>query len=390
MQHLEARFKVVTPCFMGGANANDAELRVPSIKGALRFWWRALTYAECTAEAGPEGAVKQMADQERMLFGSDKVGQSRIVLSLEPSGPKDNRPKTVGRGTVLGDGPDRPVGPGARYLGYGVLEAFASRNKGTKAGELTRDCLQTPFYLVLRIGAKKRETLENVVPALRLFGLVGGLGAKSRKGYGSVNLIGLEGDGLTAWQPPRTVADYRTQLGSLLQPALACPHEPETSAFSARARVELMFENRVEPMAVLDDYGKAMVRYRSWGRNGKILGNEPSDKRFPEDHAWMKGDKRGPPTDFHPRRAVFGLPHNYGKSTRVTPQNHDRRASPLFFHVHEIGNRHIGIALLLRSRFLPEGEKIRAGNRSVPARPDWGVLETFLEKNSKRKIWPDG
>jgi CRISPR/Cas system CMR-associated protein Cmr1 (group 7 of RAMP superfamily) len=37
--------KLLTPLFMSGANQEEAEFRVASIKGALRFWWRA-THAE--------------------------------------------------------------------------------------------------------------------------------------------------------------------------------------------------------------------------------------------------------------------------------------------------------------------------------------------------------
>ena len=41
MDSVEFDLEVVTPMFLGGANVNDAELRIPSIKGMLRFWWRA-------------------------------------------------------------------------------------------------------------------------------------------------------------------------------------------------------------------------------------------------------------------------------------------------------------------------------------------------------------
>ena len=64
----------------------------------------------------------------------------------------------------------------------------------------------------LRIGAQETESLRSIVPALRLLGMLGGLGSKSRKGYGSVNLTALEGDGVDRWHPPRTEDDYRKEL----------------------------------------------------------------------------------------------------------------------------------------------------------------------------------
>ncbi|MFZ1105749.1 MAG: type III-B CRISPR module RAMP protein Cmr1 [Hyphomicrobiaceae bacterium] len=42
MHRIEAEFEIVTPMFLGGADPKgSAELRAASIKGALRFWWRA-------------------------------------------------------------------------------------------------------------------------------------------------------------------------------------------------------------------------------------------------------------------------------------------------------------------------------------------------------------
>ena len=66
MKSLEVRFKVVTPCFLGGHD-HHAELRLPSIRGALRFWWRAITHARM-AEAGRDGVIERLASAERRLF----------------------------------------------------------------------------------------------------------------------------------------------------------------------------------------------------------------------------------------------------------------------------------------------------------------------------------
>ncbi len=382
MKHIEARFRAVTPCF-AGSGEDRAELRLPSIKGVLRFWWRAHAYAAFVGERDGNRAVQRMRQCENDLFGSSETGQSRLAMRLDVK----TGPRVLEKGEVLQDDDATMIRPGARYLGYGVLEAFASERKGTQAGELIRPCLAAPFEFVLRLGAKDAAPLRSVEPALRLLGLAGGLGARARKGYGSLNLISLQGDGVEDWRSPGTIDDYRDQLTSLLGTTAACDREPEFSAFSSQARVELLFESRA-PMEVLDDYGKAMVRYRSWGRNGKILEREPSCRRFPEDHDWMKD--KAIASNFHPRRAVFGLPHNYGKGIEVKPQKHGRRASPLLFHVHRFGKRYAGIALLLRSRFLPEGEKILARGKAVSANPDWTVLTDFLDENGKRRIWPDG
>jgi len=48
MDSKEFEVEVVTPMFLGRANNLEAELRVPSIKDMLRFWWR----ATCGIERG--------------------------------------------------------------------------------------------------------------------------------------------------------------------------------------------------------------------------------------------------------------------------------------------------------------------------------------------------
>lgn len=42
MKELSFKLQVITPLFLSGAQQKEAELRPPSIRGALRFWFRAM------------------------------------------------------------------------------------------------------------------------------------------------------------------------------------------------------------------------------------------------------------------------------------------------------------------------------------------------------------
>ncbi len=370
MKRIQAKFKVVTPCFLGSA-AHEAELRLPSIKGALRFWWRALNYARIAQKTNSIIAEELLRQEEGKLFGSSDQGQSPLIMRLDTK----SLPK-VEENEVLRNESGNVVGAGARYLGYGVMDF---------RGKLTRSCLKAPFEFDLQIGVREKDTekLNQILPALKLLGLLGGLGSKSRKGYGSLNLISICNGN---WQAPASEGDYEKCLLELLKTALQYESEPEISAFSSHARIDLTNTKfkRDTAMSVLNQYGEEMVRYRSWGRNGKILDNEFSKRKFKDDHDWAKRQLH----NFHPRRAVFGLPHNYEKGIGVKPQNYDRRASPLFFHIHKINSGYIGITFLLRSRFLPSNERILANKQSVPAKPDWTVLTEFMGIVSTKTIWP--
>jgi CRISPR-associated protein Cmr1 len=94
------------------------------------------------------------------------------------------------------------------------------------------------------------------------------------------------------------------------------------------------------------------------------------------------------PRNAHPKRIVFGLPHNYGKKEQhkdVEPERFDRRASPLFIHVHQAAQNHQPITVLtfLPSRFLPAGQtRLSVGGASVELDTSslWEPVETFLER----------
>lgn len=373
---IDAAYRVVTPLFSAGADPRDPELRVPGVKGVLRYWWRALAWSRC---GGDLDAVRR---QEDRLFGSAAGGRSRVSMHLISSTLDE---KKAGVGQVL-DVPEtkRVVGEGARYLGYGVMEAFASRKKNTKEGQLTRACLRAPFDFVVRM--RGRDLTEADVASLRnaliALGTLGGLGARSRKGYGSTVLQSFRVDGVDRWDAPQSVGALRAVIAGL-----PCGDDkgalPEFTALSSRTRHVLVSSRKKEPLDLLDLVGREQIRFRSWGHNGKVLGG-PSERRFQDDHDLMKSVR----PEKHPTRIAFGLPHNYGKQPREQVGPHDRdldrRASPLFIHLHVCGGVPVAVLSFLPARFLPEGRSgVSVGGHAVPQRPEdesYRPVRDFLDR----------
>jgi CRISPR-associated protein Cmr1 len=367
--------------FIGGADpaSSPPELRVPSIKGALRFWWRALSYGRVGND------IKQLAQEEAALFGSadSEVGQSKVLLSARVLGD----PESLSKGAVLKDG-NGVVGEGARYLGYGLMEAFESAKKGTKAGQLNRPCLLAPFDFELDALFHPRlnsEAKTQVIAALKIMGLLGGLGSRSRRGYGSISLLSLTQNGNEIWRAPEDVAGLQKELAGFLTGARG--GLPSYTALSARTRIVLIDGSTSDSaLKLLSRLGRDFVFYRSWGRsqgNGtsKVL-EALSERNFEDDHNMSKGTRA---IQQPPRRAAFGLPHNYGKEDwqSVFGSEHDRRASPLFFHIHQTGAKPVGVLAFLPAVFLPNGEQVQAFGRSVPQRPDpaiWEPVANFLDR----------
>ena len=384
---IEATYRVVTPMFCAGADPKHAEVRLPSFKGVLRFWWRALAWSRL------HGDLKAIQQEEDYLFGSAGGGQGRVSMRLA----LDSVPLTVRQGEVLTlsqtDG--GIVGEGARYLGYGVMEAFASRNRGSSAGELTRACLRAPidFTVHMRLrerGALRKECkqqLASLEDALVCLGIQGGMGARSRKGYGSLVIRSLLVNGEQRWRPPQTMHDLRDALATLRRNHNVA-HQPAYTALSGETRHVLACSDKKQVMELLNLLGCELMRYRSWGHNGKVLGQQ-SERHFRVDHDLMKGNQR----NRHPERIAFGLPHNYGKGPdkQVGPcdKKLDRRASPLFIHIHECGDTPIAVLSFLPARFLPEGKSdISVGRSRVCQTPEadlYRPVEDFLERLLDRK-----
>nr|CAA6825521.1 MAG: CRISPR-associated RAMP Cmr1 [uncultured Thiotrichaceae bacterium] len=266
----------------------------------------------------------------------------------------------------------------SRYLGYGLMEAFASKKKNTQAGQLNRSCINEEQIFSVTI-ASRNPIKSSLIDSIVALGLLGGLGSRVRHGMGSVVLESISKDGQSIWEAPADIKAYQQMLKGIV--GSVATKLPPFSAFSASTRIDSLL-TASNPYNVLADFGNRILLYRSWGRDGKVLG-QTSEKRFKPDHDWSKFDR---PRDFHPRRVVFGLPHNYGPKANmsVKPAEHDRRSSPLLFHVHKIGSEYYGISLLLESDFLPAGEKIDAGGKDVPANIEWSILHDFLDGNDKQ------
>ncbi len=393
---IEATYSVVTPLFCAGANPKRAELRLSSFKGVLRYWWRALAWSRYGADLGAIGR------QEDRLFGSAGGGQSRVVMRLEstPESPKISVGEVLGVRAGAG-----VVGEGARYLGYGVMEAFARRNKQTgervRPGQLTRSCLDAPFDFVVQMRARDLDDQESrsLSDALVALGLLGGLGAKSRKGYGSLALQSLLVNGSARWSTPRSIDELQRAIVALRSGQYddRAGAYPEFTALSNRARHVLLSSVQREPLDLLDLVGREMVRFRSWGRNGKILGGQDSEKKFRDDHDLMKRHRRRS----HPRRTAFGLPHNYGKEKheQVGPDADglDRRASPLFIHIHACGDGPVAVLSFLPARFLPAGKSdISVGGSTVHQvsetelyRPIHEFIDRLLDRDRRREPFTD-
>lgn len=306
---IKAGFIISAPLYCGGFDQNTSEIRVASLRGALRSWWR-------YANGGRFESIGDMMSAESAIFGSARPGHSRqgILMSLSV------------------EGGEHPVDPrqtsSLRYLGYGVC----GMRTGTAAG--------ARFTLTLRGRGLDEAQLGSLRDAVSLMGLLGGIGGRARRGFGSLTLTHLEGDGTAenAWACPATAQEISERLTMLLG-GNASNGMPSFPAFAPGSRVFWLCEART-PDAVL---GSLQVALRT-----------------------MAQDMAGASPAGYPNKIALGLPRGKWK-----PERHNRRASPLVFHVHQCGkDSYAGLVTLISGPFLPQGEKVKGPTGSVPAPAD--------------------
>jgi CRISPR-associated protein Cmr1 len=80
MHKITFECETITPMFLSGANQKEAELRPPSIKGALRFWWRAMN---------GHLDLKTLKEREGEIFGDTGRRSAFSIRVIEQ--PDDNQ-----------------------------------------------------------------------------------------------------------------------------------------------------------------------------------------------------------------------------------------------------------------------------------------------------------
>lgn len=147
--------------FLAGPDGKTPELRPPSIKGAMRFWWRA---------SEPHKKIEELKSKEEKIFGGPSC-RSAFSISIE-----NQNTSLYPMNAVLGkNDADKDI---LKYMTFGLNQPPGLRNAAIAPSGTFELCLT-----VLRT-----KYTKDIFRALKLLAKYGGLGAKSRNGFGSLHL----------------------------------------------------------------------------------------------------------------------------------------------------------------------------------------------------------
>ncbi|HHX87878.1 MAG TPA: type III-B CRISPR module RAMP protein Cmr1 [Firmicutes bacterium] len=137
------------------------EIRPPSIKGMMRFWWRAIN---------GDLEVGELKRREGVVFGGTDKKEGQSTFSI------------IARSSVIKTSKYQPLPHHTGTKGF--------RKTGFSPGE------QFEVILLTRnnksVDSKKIETPDWISDLFEISCLLGGFGNRSRRGFGSVALHGLE------------------------------------------------------------------------------------------------------------------------------------------------------------------------------------------------------
>lgn len=336
--------ETITPMFLAGADQSKAELRAASIKGLLRFWWRALQ---------AESDIGKLHKRESQIFGSSDEntgGGCSFSLRIRHAGelkPTKNKfPKQ--NMTVTSKGKTFQVNI-LEYLAYGTLEY----RKG-EGNIFVREYIPSGVKFELVFNFFDVAWKNEILKVLYVFSLFGGIGSRSRNGFGSVIVLNAQevfSDSCEKY-PLNGLVNLISNVDSLSYPS-----------FTRGASVFRTKESTSWDVA-LAEVGKL---YRSV-RSGEI---KIGDKTFENKH-------------FYDKRQYMGAPLIVDKKDKSFL---DRHAKPYFIKVAKEGNQYRSYILYLPSQYctgLSEDRNKKQINHSAVDRKFTDVcneFNTFLSQN---------
>lgn len=141
--------ELITPMFLSGANGQTPELRPPSIKGLMRFWWRTVN---------GHFALDKLKKKESEIFGAsdEKIGRSKFNIRTSSTELKIKK-----------------------YLPLPIS------HKNIKFNGIS------PNQKIFITLSSQEDNIGKYADILKISLILGGLGKRARRGFGSVKILNI-------------------------------------------------------------------------------------------------------------------------------------------------------------------------------------------------------
>ena len=360
---------VITPIYGGGVEAGEPDIDMPiratTIRGQLRFWWRLLQMHGAEKLSGTA-----LFEKERSIWGGMGGGESVedekdhsskvfVRVHLNPEAEVQKVPVTSYSSRV--------ELPGLAYALFPDVQDDQSL--------ISHESLKFSLHLSAVIKTDDPLDWQSVLDAVRWWACFGGIGARTRRGLGAIDV-----DGLTS-----VTKEEVTSLGGELRQLGASPDaikawDKSIHKLKTFRQGESVGRNKASDPTIPRKLGRSFwpepdsIRQIT-GRHSvdttvTIHGKHQDKKIKTNDHTPVHKARTSFP------RAAFGLPIIFDfnvhpavgepPKTELTPVGSERMASPLILKPMALGEqKYASIALLLPIEHLDKPLVLKELNGNV-------------------------
>lgn len=285
------KYKLITPLFGGGVSPRENDpsklIRETSIRGQLRFWWRALRGS---------GSLEEMKKREDAIFGStnQEIGQSKVSIVVK------NIQKGNEEFIFNSNDKNKPFKKWERV----AYAAFALQP--TKE-EPEQKSIRIGVAFEIEISFPSQKDEENdidfpveVEAALWAWETFGGIGGRTRRGFGAVELLSLTENGkekkIEKYRMVTVEDQIRADLKKHLLPDKRCDQNTPHLKFDSIFKVKRAANS-------LNDWKNAIELYKNFRQFRR-------DKNTPEEEKFCKSQWSEP-------RAIKAIDRNYTNESIV-------------------------------------------------------------------------
>ncbi len=411
-------YELITPLFGGGVTPAEADpvtiVRATEIRGNLRFWWRACRGGKSEFKGDPAEMKKaedkiwgKAYEKEDTPPAQDETVQIRVEIN------HSDTPKTISPFVVVEKEGRKQVRPNSEPETPPAYAAFPLQptDEDIQAGIEPKTVLvKVSFKLIISFPKEKQKEVEAALWAWETFG---GIGARTRRGFGAlrcvsiqvnersvpVNLPQVNQEQVIQWM--QTNWKEYTVAGSWSQNV---PHLPQYLTQNVNFKL-ISWDSGSKVSAIWSDLIDCLKNFRQMRRTSTLKNaKHPGRSMWPEPSAIRDLTKQSHPRHVIPipnplikkfPRAVFGLPiiFQFKDRNKYNPndQNSDPRKTVLQLEAYERlasslilkplacqAGEHIGLALILEGIKLDEEALILETQEG--RKQQWNNLEASFDQ----------
>lgn len=310
--------KVITPMFGGGYQASEVDevniIRPAAIRGHLRFWWRATAGAQYKTS-------KELYQAECDLWGGagekgePAAGKVTIQTTVTKEGDVKSHQDLAPRSTPR-------EGPCEGYLIFPFQKQTGDNPAPEASARLGVEFTLT-IVLAPQLSPQQKDGVRRAIQAWLAFG---GVGARTRRGCGALQVVGNDAG---EWIPPADPADCKTWFQSFVK-----SDNPNPQWTVLHDATIVIVQSPLDPMQVWRKLGKFWARFRK-GHVGKILYSPMSGAKWKDYREELLRFHKNAPDTLRLAKPFLGLPIIYQSfknapfSGTIESESSGRMASPV-------------------------------------------------------------